>query len=297
MTASRAGRLAFVLERRAKAIELRPQPRGAFAFGVERGGGAIEVAAQPAGGRFALRDPRALLREGVLQLLDPATGGGARLALFVERTPDVVGLLTQTRNRGPFLFELASGLLDLEPGGVDVGFEHGATCALALQRVLQLLELAAGRRGGRASLFEHLPIVVRLGAQPCVRRPLGFDHLPRLFELDPERLADGGFRFEGPPEVRESGRPLFLLQLHFERLALRGRHRLRGGDAREIEDEVLERTVRIRLGERRLERRKARIELGPEGVELSLSGGGEVLSDRFGQGRQPVERRRDCGSR
>jgi hypothetical protein len=51
------------------------------------------------------------------------------------------------------------------------------------------------------------------------------------------------------------------------------------------------------LGERRLERRKARVELGTEGVELSLSGGGEVLSDRFGQGRQPVERRRDCGSR
>ena len=46
-----------------------------------------------------------------------------------------------------------------------------------------------------------------------------------------------------------------------------------------------------------LERRKARIELGTEGVELSLSGGGEVLSDRFGQRRQPVERRRDCGSR
>ena len=119
----------------------------------------------------------------------------------------------------------------------------------------------------------------------------------RLFELDPERLADGGFRFEGPPEVREGGRPLFLLQLHFERLALRGRHGLRGGDTREIEDEVLERTVRIRLGERRLERRQARIELGTEGVELALSGGGEVLSDRFGQRRQPVERRRDCGSR
>jgi hypothetical protein len=165
LAASCAGRLTFVLERRAKAIELRPQLRGAFAFGVERGRGAIEVAAQPAGDRFAFRDPRALLREGVLQLLDPATGGGARLALFVERTPDVVGLLTQTRNRGPFLFELASGLLDLEPGGVDVGFEHGATCALAFQRVLQLLELTAGRGGGRASLFEHLPIVVRLGAQ------------------------------------------------------------------------------------------------------------------------------------
>src|SRR5204862_4492167 len=130
---------------------------------------------------------------------------------------------------------------------------------------------------GRASLFEQLPLVVRFSAQPCVRRPLGFDHLPRLFELDPERLADGGFRLEGPPEVREGGRPLFLQQLDLERLALRGGHGLRGGDAREIEDEILERTVRIRLGERRLERRKARIELGTEGVELSLSGGGEVL--------------------
>jgi len=40
------------------------------------------------------------------------------------------------------------------------------------------------------------------------------------------------------------------------------------------------------LGERRLERREARIELGTEGVELALSGGGEVLSDRFGQRRQ-----------
>jgi hypothetical protein len=54
--------------------------------------------------------------------------------------------------------------LDLEPGGVDVGFEHGATCALALQRVFHLLELAAGHRGGRASLFEQLPLVVRFSA-------------------------------------------------------------------------------------------------------------------------------------
>src|SRR6185436_7368055 len=71
LAASRAGRLAFVLERCAKAIELRSQLRGAFAFGVERGRGALEVAAQPAGDRFAFRDPRALLREGVLQLPDP----------------------------------------------------------------------------------------------------------------------------------------------------------------------------------------------------------------------------------
>src|SRR6185295_1644452 len=99
--------------------------------------------------------------QGVLDLFEAAVGYGGRRALLVERTPDVVGLLAQTGNRGPFVFELASGLVDLEPGRVDVRFEGGATCALALQCVFQLLKLTVGRRGGRASLFEQFSIVVR----------------------------------------------------------------------------------------------------------------------------------------
>ena len=103
---------------------------------------------------------------------------------------------------------------------------------------------------------------------------------PQIAELLPQPRDRVALRVERVLRVGAGRRGALLsLELRLQAGARRGRFRFGGGDAREIQDQMLERRLLIRLRERGFERRQPHIERGTQTVELALRGVDERAAD------------------
>ena len=208
---------------------------------------------------FAQRGVRSLF---LLQLAFERLLNGGKVAI-----PSCVGValghvsglrllrLLAQGSHGPLLgFERRSPLLEL-------ALKRGARSLLLLQRLRQPRKIALARGHGRAFLLHRRQ---RLAALASLTRQRGL----RLFQLAAQRGCGSTLRLDRRPALGANRRKTPLsFPLRIEVRLSRRRVRFLGGKPGEIEDDLFERAMLIRIRQGRFERREPRIEQAAQRVE------------------------------
>ncbi len=194
------------------------------------------------------------------QALDLASRLATCLLLRLERRAEMPGFLRRTRGRAALPFERRARAGEIVAKALKVGSLRG--------------EIAIERLGGQPLSAQVSPQRIRCPPMRVELRSQGDCGSARFGDLT---LCLGGL------VLRLGDRDaciLLRLQLRLERRPHRRRFGFSCGDARQVDDEPLQRRRRVGLGQGGFERGEARLELGAQGFELAPGVCRERLPDR-----------------